>query len=159
MVFISHTCANLEWRGAGGPPPPPPPLENYKNIGFLSNTGLDPLKITKLLFQHSMLGHHRPARETPFKRRIVGGPLMARICESRGGGQGGRTKAHWTILIWQGRQKPTSLNQIWFKSFIKQFTLIRLLLQGISHMQCVFTDIIISPECCDKQLNWGVKSH
>ena len=38
----------------------PPTLENYKNIGFLSNTGSNPLKIT-------MLGHHRPASETPLK--------------------------------------------------------------------------------------------
>ena len=37
------------------------PLKNYKNIGFLSNTGPDPLKITKLLIQHSMLGHYRRA--------------------------------------------------------------------------------------------------
>ena len=29
-----------------------------KNIGFLSSTGPDPLKITKLPSQHSMLGHH-----------------------------------------------------------------------------------------------------
>ena len=33
----------------GGPEPPPPhPHENHKNIGFSSNTGLDPLTITKL---------------------------------------------------------------------------------------------------------------
>ena len=38
----------------------PPPLENYKTIGFLSNTGPDPLKITKLPYQHSIIGHHRP---------------------------------------------------------------------------------------------------
>ena len=77
-----------------------------------------------------------------------------------------RTKAHWTIshwtkahcLIWQGGQKPTSLKKK-FKSFINLLTLIRLLLQGKSHLQCVFTDIIISPVCCDKQLNLGVKSH
>ena len=30
--------------GTGGPDP----LENYKNIGFLGNTGPNPLKITKL---------------------------------------------------------------------------------------------------------------
>ena len=79
-----------------------------------------------------------------------------------------RTKAHWTIshwtkahcLIWQGGQKPTSLKKNRFQSFIKLLTLIRLLLQGISHLQCVFTDIIIIfPVCCDKQLNLGVKSH
>ena len=47
-------------------PPPLPPPENHKNIGFLRNTGPDPLKITKLPSQHSMLGHHRHASETPF---------------------------------------------------------------------------------------------
>ena len=52
------------------------PLENYKNIGFLSNTYPDPLKITKLPIQHSMLGHHWPASETPFKWRLARGPLM-----------------------------------------------------------------------------------
>ena len=35
------------------------PLNNHKKIGFLSNTGPDPLKITKLQSQHSMLGHHQ----------------------------------------------------------------------------------------------------
>ena len=49
--------------GAGGLDPPP--LKNHKNIGFSSNIGLDPLKITKLPSQHTMLGHHRHASETP----------------------------------------------------------------------------------------------
>ena len=40
---------------------------------------------------------------------------------------------------------------------MKLLTLIRLSLQGKSHLQCVFTNIIISPVCCDKQLNSGVK--
>ena len=40
-------------RGSGAPT-----LENHKNIGFLSKTGLDPLKITKLPSQHSMQGHN-----------------------------------------------------------------------------------------------------
>ena len=30
--------------GQGVRTPPPPPLKNHKNIGFLSNTGSDPLK-------------------------------------------------------------------------------------------------------------------
>ena len=77
-------CADQEGGGGGGGgggqggPDPPPPLENNKNIGFLTNIGPDPLKITKLLIQHPMLGRHRPASETPFKWRIAGGPLMAR---------------------------------------------------------------------------------
>ena len=32
--------------------PDPPTLKNHKNIGFISNTGSDPLKITKLPSQH-----------------------------------------------------------------------------------------------------------
>ena len=56
---------------------PDPPLENYKNIGFLGNTGPDSLKITNLPCQHSMLGHHQPSSETPFKWNFAGWPLMA----------------------------------------------------------------------------------
>ena len=64
--------------GAGGRPPPS--LKNHKNIGFLSHTGPDPLKkITTLPSQYSMLGHHRPASETPFQWRFADGPLMARF--------------------------------------------------------------------------------
>ena len=67
-------------RGAGvpDPPPSPPPPENHKNIGFLSNTGPDPLKITKLPSQHSVLGHHQHTSETPFKFkwRFAGGLMM-----------------------------------------------------------------------------------
>ena len=49
----------------GGQGSGPSPLENHKNIVFLSNTGPDPLKITKLPSLHSMIGYHRPASETP----------------------------------------------------------------------------------------------
>ena len=44
-------------------------LKNHKNIGFLSKTGPDPLKMTKLPSQHSMSGYHRHA----------GGPMMTRL--------------------------------------------------------------------------------
>ena len=49
------------------------PLNNRKNIGFPSNIGPNPLKITKLPSQHSMLGHH------PAKRHLngAGGLKMA----------------------------------------------------------------------------------
>ena len=63
--------------GTGGPDPPP--LKNHKNLGFLSNTGLDSLKITKLPRQHLMFDHHRHASETPFKWRFAGGPMMASL--------------------------------------------------------------------------------
>ena len=52
-------------------------LKNKNNIGFLSNTGPDPLKITKLSSQHSMLDHHRQASETTFEWRSAGGPMIA----------------------------------------------------------------------------------
>ena len=61
----AKTCAEPERGGQG------------ENIGFLRNTGPDPLKITKLPSQHSMLGHHRSASETPLKWRFAGRPLMA----------------------------------------------------------------------------------
>ena len=63
LIFnYSYTCAGPD-GGTGGLDPP---LENYKNIGFLSNTGPDPLKITKLPSQHSILGNHRPVTERSF---------------------------------------------------------------------------------------------
>ena len=65
-------------RGAGDPDPPPPTV-NHKTIGFLSNTGLDPLKITKLPRQHSLLDNHRHASETPFKRRVAGVLMMVHL--------------------------------------------------------------------------------
>ena len=56
----------------------PPSLENYKNIGFLSNTSPDPLKNHKASNPAFNVGHHQPASETPFKWRFAGGPLMDR---------------------------------------------------------------------------------
>ena len=61
------TCADPE--GGQGGRTPPGKLQKY---GFLSNTGPDPLKITKLPIQHSLLGHHRPASQ----RNAVDGPLI-----------------------------------------------------------------------------------
>ena len=61
------------------PTGPPPPLKNHKNIGFLCNTGLDPLKITELPSQQSILDHHLHASEMPFKWRFTGGPMMASL--------------------------------------------------------------------------------
>ena len=54
------------------------PLKNHKNIGFLNNSDPDPPKNYKAT-EHSMLGHHRHASETPFKWRFAGGPMMARL--------------------------------------------------------------------------------
>ena len=63
-VYIGRSHARIQmgvrWPG------PPPPLKNHKNIEFLSKTGPDLLKFSKLRSQRSTLGHHRHASETPF---------------------------------------------------------------------------------------------
>ena len=77
MFGPCFACADAEGGGPGDRTPPP--LKNHKYIGFLSNTGPDPLKITKLPSQHSILGYHRHASETPFQWRFAGVPMMARL--------------------------------------------------------------------------------
>ena len=67
--MLLRICTDTE-GGTGGPDPPP--LKIHKNIGFLSKTGADPLKMTRLPSQNSMSGHHRHASETPFKWRVAG---------------------------------------------------------------------------------------
>ena len=59
--------------GGGGQRPGPTPEESQKYRFFLqywSRTSEKPS-------QHSMLGYHQPASETPFKCRFAGGPMMA----------------------------------------------------------------------------------
>ena len=59
-----------------------PPLENHKNIGFLSNTGPDHLKITKLPSQHSMLRMQCSALNADlYRKNIVESPS----CQHCGG--------------------------------------------------------------------------
>ena len=60
-------------RGAGGPDP----LEKSQLIGFPSNTGPDPLNVTKLPSQHLTVGHYRPTIRTPFQWRFAGRRIMA----------------------------------------------------------------------------------
>ena len=42
--MMPDACANPEGGGGGGGDRGRSPVKNLKNIGFLSNTGLDPLK-------------------------------------------------------------------------------------------------------------------
>ena len=59
----------IQW-GTGGPDPLP--LKNHKNIGFLSNTGPDPLKNHKATIQcRAIIG-------TPAKRHLNGVSLVNR---------------------------------------------------------------------------------
>ena len=60
-IVRSHARIQRVDRGSGHPH-----LKNHKNKEFLSNRP-DPLKFSKLPSQHSTLGHHRHASETPFK--------------------------------------------------------------------------------------------
>ena len=64
-------------RGEAGGPDPPDKSQKYRvSLAILVRI---PCKSTKLPSQHSMLGQHRPASETPFKWRFAGGPMFARI--------------------------------------------------------------------------------
>ena len=54
-ILVSYIANNIDHarikRGGGGRESGPH-LKNHKNIGFLSNTGPDPLKITKIPSQN-----------------------------------------------------------------------------------------------------------
>ena len=68
----------VTWKGpecvcGGGPLPL---LKNHKNIGFLSNTGPDPLKNHKPAFN---VEPSSARQRSPFKLRFPGGPMMARL--------------------------------------------------------------------------------
>ena len=75
--LYSYQYADLEEAG-GSDPPPHTPWKITQIWGFFAILVRIPLKITKLPSQHSMMGHHRHASETPFKWRFTGGPMMAR---------------------------------------------------------------------------------
>ena len=72
-LMKSHMGGSRGSTGGRGPP------EKSQKSGFLSNTGPDPLKITKPQCQHSMLGNHRPASKTPLIWRFAGEPMMANL--------------------------------------------------------------------------------
>ena len=57
-AIIRNMGGSIGGDRGSGPRPPPPPLKNHKNIGFPSNNGQEPQKITKLPSQHSMVGHY-----------------------------------------------------------------------------------------------------
>ena len=65
---VNLYCEGRIQRGGGAEGPDPPPLKNHKNIGFLSNTGPDPQKITNLQSQQS----------TPAKRHLNHVSLVCR---------------------------------------------------------------------------------
>ena len=63
------------------PPPPPPSQKKYhKNIGFLSNSGPDPLKITSIILAFNdgpaASAHQRNVIQMAFRWRAHDGPLI-----------------------------------------------------------------------------------
>ena len=68
MYTIRQNRMHMRGSRGGG-------LKNHKNIGFLGNTGPDPLKNQKATMPDLMLGHYRPASEW----RFAGGPIMAHL--------------------------------------------------------------------------------
>ena len=65
--------------GGGGTDGVNPPLKYHKFIVFPSNTGPNPLKITKLPNQHSTGEHYRPVSETPFQWRFASRLIISRF--------------------------------------------------------------------------------
>ena len=74
-VITSALSGDVRSGSRGGIGGPDPPLKNHKNIGFLSNSGSDPLKITKLPSQRLILGHLKHASETTLVN--VNAPVVA----------------------------------------------------------------------------------
>ena len=70
--LLSDACHGRIQRGDRGSGP----LKNHKNIGFPSNIDPDPLKITKLSSQHSMVCHYR-------QWRFADGPMVVHLVAFR----------------------------------------------------------------------------
>ena len=79
ITFIYLYLVALGMRGSRGGQGVLTPWKITKIKVFLAILVLIHWIITKLPSQHSMLGHHWHASETPFKRCFAGGPLMARF--------------------------------------------------------------------------------
>ena len=75
IVQVTHARIQREGGEAGGPVPPPPQKKNEKNRGFISNTGLDPLKIHKATKSDSEC---LAIIDTPAKRHLNGVALAGR---------------------------------------------------------------------------------
>ena len=74
-IFGRSTMRGSRGGGAGSPDPTPW-NENYKNIGFLSIAGPDPLQKSQS-YQAGIQG--RVIIGPPVKRHLAGGPMMARF--------------------------------------------------------------------------------
>ena len=75
-VYLSQIGARKQSRTKRGGGGVRTPRKNHKNIWFLSSPGADPLKITKLHSQHSMLGHHQRQKKNGVCWQADDGPLI-----------------------------------------------------------------------------------
>ena len=80
IILKSRPCVDPE--GGQGVRTPPPPPGKLQNIGFLSNYGPDPLKITKLPIKQCWATIGPPVKRhlngvSLHKWRFTGGPLLA----------------------------------------------------------------------------------
>ena len=72
--FLFCTSLHVSIRGRGYRPPIPEKSQKYRvSSEYWSGSP------EKSQSQHSMLGNHRHASETPFKWRSAGGPMMASL--------------------------------------------------------------------------------
>ena len=79
-IGCAHACTDPEGGGGQGVRTPLKNHKNIKNIGFLSNTGLDPLKITKLPFNvRPTSARQRNAIKMAFRCWTDDGPLIVVI--------------------------------------------------------------------------------
>ena len=113
-------------EGAGGPDSP---LKNHKNIGFLSTTGPDPLKITKPLSQHPCWAITR----TPAKRHLNGVSLAGRLWPAYSG--------IWVLFLLIDK------NSKW-KTTRKKFTLLKLTPYDKTELWQNFQDPCMSYQQC-----------
>ena len=65
-AYPGHAWIQREGKGVRNPPPLPSP-RNHKNIGFLSNTGLDPLKNHKATKQAFNVGSSSARQRNTFR--------------------------------------------------------------------------------------------
>ena len=75
-----------------------PSLKNNKNIGFLSNTGPDPLKITKSAINVGLSSAHRPSPNPPPKNVVKVGPPLIKLSGSAHGYCG--ISWPYSIILW-----------------------------------------------------------
>ena len=77
MMPVGQVHGRIQWWVHGVRTPLPEKLQKYR-VSYQYWSGY-PEKIIRLPSQHTMLGHHQHASETPFKWYFAGGPMLAPV--------------------------------------------------------------------------------